>query len=154
MGFEYVQYPPAPRFSSVCEETTKPGPIFEMWFPVVKLARMWEFDGIYRCAIKKMPYNQINKTSAEKVGLAVKYDIQPWLLPGLNELAQRKGSLGNHDLEMLGPEAALKVAAVRESLVVNHSYGTFDGRRFIAGSRDASNVDFTSIIKRVFQISG
>ena len=163
-----------------------------MWFPVVKLARMWEFDGIHKYAVKNMPYNQICKTSAEKVALAIKYDIQPWLLPGLNELAQRKESLGNHDLELLGPEVVLKVAAVRESLTISNrpsactngvcsTYGTrstpsrarhtrdsasgvcgtcsgacstYDDPRHIAGLRDASKVDFTSVIKRVFQISG
>jgi len=141
-------------FMGACEETTKPGPIFETWFPVVKLARMWEFDGIYKCAIKNMPYNQISKTSAEKVGLAVKYDIQPWLLPGLNELVKRKEPLGNHDLEVLGPEVALKVAAVRESLIIGNYDAYGRPRSLASGSRDASNVDFTSVIKRVFQISG
>jgi hypothetical protein len=152
-----------------------------MWFPVVKLARMWEFDGIHKYAVKNMPYNQIRKTSAEKVALAIKYDIQPWLLPGLNELAQRKEPLGNYDLELLGPEVVLKVAAVRESLAISNrsAYnsrcsgcgvgGAFvrngyhdncgsacsnDYPRHIAGSRDASEVDFTSVVKRVFQISG
>jgi hypothetical protein len=155
-----------------------------MWFPVVKLARMWEFDGIHKYAIKNMPYNQIRKTSAEKVALALKYDIQLWLLPGLNELAQRKEPLGNHDLELLGPEVVLKVAAVRESLAISNRSGAYNdgcsgcgsmggasvrngrckncGRacstndypRHIAGSRDASEVDFTSVVKRVFQISG
>jgi hypothetical protein len=150
-----------------------------MWFPVMKLARMWEFDGIHKYAIKNMPYNQICKTSTEKVGLAITYDIQPWLLPGLNELAQREEPLGNHDLELLGPEVVLKVGAVRESLTISKrssacngacsTYGsrnthstsgvtrtcsTNDVPRLIAGSRDASKVDFTSVIKRVFQISG
>ena len=61
-----------------------------------------------------MPYEQVGKTPAEKVGLAVRYDIQPWLLPGVNELARRKEPLGNDDLVHLGPELALKPAAARE----------------------------------------
>ena len=171
-----------------------------MWFPVVKLARMWEFDRIHKYAIQNMPYEQVCKTSAEKVALAIKYDIQPWLLPGLNELAKRNEPLGNHDLELLGPEVVLKVSAVRESLTISASYGrarcgncgaaygtyggayntyggacgncgggiyggacsncgractsTNDNPGLIAGSRDVSKVDFTSVIKRVFQISG
>ncbi|KAF8549181.1 hypothetical protein OG21DRAFT_1515491 [Imleria badia] len=106
--------------SSACEETTKLFPNFEMWFPVVKLAHMWQFDAIHKYAIKIMPYDQVSKTSSEKVGLAVHYDIQPWLLAGLNELAKRKEPLGNDDLEFLGAELALKVAAVRESWTLVH----------------------------------
>ena len=125
-----------------------------MWFPVVKLAHMWQFDAIHKYAVKNMPYNQICKTSAEKVGLAVHYDIQPWLLPGLDELAKRKEPIGNNDLEFLDPGLALKVAAVRESLATTTDKSC-DGYKIIrltCGSRDASTVDFTSAIKRVFQI--
>jgi hypothetical protein len=121
----------------------------------MKLARMWEIDRIRKLAIQNMPYEQVCKTSTEKVALAVQYDIQPWLLPGLNELAQRKEPLGNHDLELLGPEMLLKVAAVRESLIttiIRSSGGSFS--RLNPGSRDASKVDFTSVIKRVFQMEG
>ncbi|KAH0829113.1 hypothetical protein J3R83DRAFT_2580 [Lanmaoa asiatica] len=43
-------------FMGAYEETTKSYAIFEMWFPVVKLARMWEFDRIYKYAVDNMPY--------------------------------------------------------------------------------------------------
>lgn len=115
----------------------------------MKLARMWEFDGIYKYAVKKMSYKQICKTSAEKVGIAFQYDIKPWLLPAMNELAKREEPLGNLELELLGPELALKVAAVRESLTIDARSGILT-----SGSRVATKVDFTSVIKRVFGISG
>jgi len=74
---------------------------------------MWECDGIHKYAIEKMPYNEIPKSSTEKVALAVQHDIRPWLVPGLNELAKRKEPLGIQDLEILGDEMTLKVAAIR-----------------------------------------
>ncbi|KAI9568841.1 hypothetical protein HD554DRAFT_679149 [Boletus coccyginus] len=132
------------------EATTKPCPLFEMWFPVLKLARMWECDRIHKYAIEKMPYNEIPKSPTEKVALAVQHNIQPWLLPGLNELAKRKEPLEMQDLEILGAEVTLKVAAIRESLTVCISQHP----RLTSGSRDASRVDFTSAIKRVFEIPG
>ncbi|KAG6381998.1 hypothetical protein JVT61DRAFT_629 [Boletus reticuloceps] len=134
------------------EEAAAPDSVFDMWFPVVKLARMWEFDAIHKRAVQNMPYERISRPSAEKVGLAVHYDIQPWLLPAVNELARRKEPLENDDLAVLGPELALKVAAVRESLAVSRSH--YKGTpRLTSGLRDASMVDFTSVIKSVFQLS-
>lgn len=133
------------------KETTKQSPILETWLPVVKLARMWGFNEVYKHAVENMPYQQICSTPTEKVAIAVKYDIKPWLIPALNELAKREEPLGIHDLELLGPEVALKVAAVRESLTVGYD------REYCpvtSGVRRATRVDFTSIIKRVFSISG
>ncbi|KAG9312166.1 hypothetical protein JVU11DRAFT_7457 [Chiua virens] len=144
------------RFLEVLFSMGKPRKIalvFEMWFPVAKLAQMWECDGIYKYAIENMPYRLVCRSPAEKVGLAVKYDIKSWLLPGLNELAQRQAPLGMSDFEHLGPELTLKVAAVRESLAVRTDFDRKDRVRLVSGTRDASNVDFTSTIKRVFQIS-
>ncbi|KAG8221241.1 hypothetical protein J3R82DRAFT_1403 [Butyriboletus roseoflavus] len=76
------------------EKTTKPNPLLERWLPVVKLARMWEFDEVYKYAVKNMPYTQICKSPAEKVVIAFQYDIKPWLIPALDELAQREEPLG------------------------------------------------------------
>ncbi|KAF8141149.1 hypothetical protein EV363DRAFT_1307235 [Boletus edulis] len=132
------------------EETTASDSVFDMWFPVVKLARMWEFDAIHKRAVQNMPYERISRPSVEKVGFAVHYDIQPWFLPAVNELARRKEPLGNDDLAVLGPELALKVAAVRESFAINRN-GLL---KLTSGLRDASMVDFTSVIKSVFQLSG
>ena len=96
---------------------------------------------------------QVCKTSAEKVALAVQYDIQPWLLPGLNELAKRNEPLGNYDLELLG--MVLKVAAARESLIIIGDCDCIDdGPTLTSGSRDANKMDFISVIKRVFQMKG
>ncbi|KAN0081373.1 hypothetical protein V8E55_008997 [Tylopilus felleus] len=146
--------------SSACEETTvttQQGSVFEMWFPVLKVAHMWQCDAIHKLAIKNMPYNQIDKTLGEKLKLAIQYDMPPWILSGVNVLAQRKEPLGMDDFACFGPELTLKVAAVRESLGISSDRGGFyrDAATLIAvnGTRDASTVDFTPAIKGVFQLS-
>ncbi|KAN0081368.1 hypothetical protein V8E55_008992 [Tylopilus felleus] len=139
------------------EETTPEDSIFQRWFPILKLAKMWGCDAMHKHAIKKMPYNQIDKTLIEKVKLAVQYDMPHWVLSGVNELAQRKEPLGMDDFACLGPELTLKVAAVRESLGISSDRGGFycGAATLIAvnGPRDASTVDFTPAIKGVFQLS-
>lgn len=106
---------------------------------------MWELDRVHKYAVKKMPYTETLRDPAEKVALAVQYDVQHWLVPGLMELARRKEPLRNRDFEFLGPELTLKVAAIRESVMPAH------GGQLIAGLRDAKLVDFTQVITRVFE---
>jgi len=127
------------------EETTRKSSVFDLWFPVVKLSSMWEFDRIHKYAVDKMPYTETFRNPAEKVALAVQYDIQHWLVPGLMELAKRKESLGRRDFEFLGLELTLKVAAIRESLTVTRN------GILTAGLRDAAWVDFIDVITRVFE---
>ncbi|KAG6325823.1 hypothetical protein ID866_13266, partial [Astraeus odoratus] len=142
------------------------------WLSVIKLARMWEMDEVCKKAIKMVPYSSVNKNAVEKVGLAFQYDIDEWLVPGLNELAKRAEPVSMKDVELLGWEVALKVAEVRESLVISTkahdrvplppSGAQESGRsgkivstpvtRLSSGTRDASSVDFTSTIKRVFKL--
>ena len=140
--------------SSACEETTQQGSIFEIWFPVLKVAHMWQCDAIHKHAIKNMPHNQIDKTLGEKLRLAVQYHMPPWIPSGVNELVQRREPLGMDDLACLGPELTLTVAAVRESLGINNRGGFYGAPKLISesvnGSRDASTVDFTPAIKGVF----
>lgn len=116
---------------------------------------MWECKAIHKRAVENMQYDQVCKTPTEKVGLTVRHDIRPWLLPAVNELAQRKEPLGNSDLAVLGAELTLKVAAVRESLSITSVYSdsfAHPSMVLTTGLRDASRVDFTPTIKCVFQI--
>ncbi|KAH7883264.1 hypothetical protein F5I97DRAFT_1903676 [Phlebopus sp. FC_14] len=132
----------------------QPPPVFEEWFPVIQLSKLWEFDDVHKFAIHEVPYASVQKEPAEKVALAFQYDIEPWLLPALNELAQRPEPINKDDVELLGLEVALKVAAVRESLTVAQNSDRYNPLRIVAGSRDAGRVDFSSRIKEIFKMSG
>ncbi|KAI5988161.1 hypothetical protein EDD15DRAFT_2289964 [Pisolithus albus] len=115
----------------------------DAWISVLKLSLMWEMEGLRTLALRHLRYPTGWKSAAEKLALALKYEIRDWIVPGVNELARRPEPMGVEDVQILGLETTLKVAAVRESLAT-------DGYRLTAGCRAASNVDFTQIIKEIF----
>ncbi len=53
-------------------------------------------------------------SSAERVYLAMTYQVQEWFVDGLSALAQREKPMGLDDYELLGAECVLKVCQVRE----------------------------------------
>lgn len=115
------------------------------WISVLKLSRMWQMEELHCLALKNLKYPAGWKSATEKLALALKHEINAWLVPGINELARRPEPISVEDTQVLGLETALKVAAVRESLVPN-------GLRLAAGSRDAANVDFTDVIREIFNL--
>ena len=120
---------------------------------------MWQFQHIGTKALQNLQYRSVQKSAVEKVALAFQYDVKQWIVPGLNELARRQEPISVKDVELLGLDVALKVAAVREGLVFESSnhrhslsgYGLTS--RVTAGTRNAQNVDFTPTIKRIFKLS-
>lgn len=130
------------------------------WLCVLKLARLWQFDKLYERATEQLPYDKVPKSAVEKVALAFDYDLREWLVPGLNDLARRPEPMTKKDVELLGIECALKVAAVRETIVMtsvrggdgSHHYGLRPRRQIYSGTRNAAGVDFTHAIKRVFDL--
>jgi len=141
---------------------------------------MWQFQQIRAIALEHMPYTFVEISPVEKVALAFQYDIKQWLLPGLNQLAQRSEPVNVEDVQLLGLEVALKIAAVRESLVFeppqpSHRYQLSHGYQssfrpfnpmppprtspgpvdhIASSTRNASDVDFTPTIKKIFELSG
>ncbi|KAI6163367.1 hypothetical protein EDD17DRAFT_1812868, partial [Pisolithus thermaeus] len=115
----------------------------DAWISVLKLSRMWEMEEPYSLALRNLKYPTGWKSAVEKLALALEHEITDWIVPGVNELARRQEPISVEDTQILGLETALKVAAVRESLVT-------DGFRLTAGCRTAANVDFTPIIKEIF----
>ncbi|KIM53368.1 hypothetical protein SCLCIDRAFT_39636, partial [Scleroderma citrinum Foug A] len=88
----------------------------EKWISFLKLSQMWQFQQIHTIVLENLPNQSVEKSPTEKVALAFQYDIKHWLLPGLNQLAQRSEPINVADVQLLGLEVALKTAAVRESL--------------------------------------
>ena len=127
----------------------------------MKLSQKWQLHQIHTIALEQLPYSSIKKSLTEKVALAFQYDIKQWLLPGLNELAQRPEPIGVEDVQLLGLEVALKIAAIRESLVfdppskqaVRSGWGYSPSAYVTSGTRNASGVDFTPTINKVFNWS-
>ncbi|KAL4064261.1 hypothetical protein V8B97DRAFT_2026047 [Scleroderma yunnanense] len=96
------------------------------WLPVIKLARMWEFNDVHTNSVKMVPYHSVEKSAVEKVSLAFQYGIQEWLVPGLDELAKRPEPIGIKDIEYLGLDVALKVAAIPPIVSITNT-----GRRVV-----------------------
>ena len=123
----------------------------EEWLIVIKLARMWEFEDVFRNSVPRLKYHSVKMRPVEKVALALHYDMQEWLVAGLDELAKRPEPIGIEDVDLLGLDVALKLAAVRESLCMGKTLVGVTG--FMSGERpDASKVDFTRTVRKVFQI--
>ena len=131
---------------------------------------MWHFQQIRTIALENLPYSSVKKSPVEKVALAFQYDIKRWLLPGLNQLAQRPEPINVEDVQLLGLEVALKIAEVRESFTFGSSIPEDPPNKSEAprapprpGSvghiaprkaRNASKVDFTPIIQEIFELYG
>lgn len=82
----------------------------------------------------------------ERIVLARQYDIRHWLVPALNELAKRIQPLSPEEGTKLGLETALKLASVRERVMISGN------SVYVGASRDqrAQNLDFSSAICTTF----
>jgi hypothetical protein len=96
----------------------------DAWISVLKLATVWGFAAIRTIALGKLA----QWTGADpilKVVLSLKYNVQDWLVPGVNAIARRYEPLSTKDMqrfEDVGDAAyvldiALKISRVRESFV-------------------------------------
>jgi hypothetical protein len=114
------------------------------WKSVLKLSTMWNFDVLRDLAVKSM--SELPIDAVEKAALAREYDIDEWLLPALNELAQREDPIGVDEALRLGLEQAVKIAAVRESFIAWNEKVAFGPR----GAR--TQIDFTGRIRVIMGI--
>jgi len=111
---------------------------------------MWAFDKIRRIAIHEM--SQFKVDPVEKYLLGKQYDVAEWLVPALNELAQREKPMGINDVERLGLDCVLKVAEVRESLVLQllNAKSSSYGGKLVVGERGHLNLDFGDRVRMLF----
>ncbi|KAH9927031.1 hypothetical protein B0H21DRAFT_826507 [Amylocystis lapponica] len=83
------------------------------WISVLKLAHMWQFDAIRTAAIRALSTSLPDPLT--RIVLARDYAVAEWLVPALNALAQRAAPLAMCDIDTLGWDYALRLAAVRET---------------------------------------
>ncbi|KAL4075294.1 hypothetical protein V8B97DRAFT_2022287 [Scleroderma yunnanense] len=114
------------------------------WTSVLKLSTKWDFKRLRQAAVDALLASQIGPV--DRIVLARQYDIRHWLVPALNELAKRQQPLGLDEGARLGLETALKLASVRERLMVSGS------SIYVAAARDsrAQNLDFSAAICTTF----
>jgi hypothetical protein len=97
----------------------------EQWQSVLALASKWHFEGVRATAIDKLHSAALDPI--DKLLLAIRYDVKPWLVDTLNRIAQREAPLGSADaerlLQIVGLEYVLKIAQVREGTATATSGG-------------------------------
>ncbi|KAI5993147.1 hypothetical protein F5J12DRAFT_858835 [Pisolithus orientalis] len=128
----------------------------EQWTSVLKLSTAWGFQEIRAAAIDALMV--LDVSAIDKLVLGRKYDIESreWLLPALNELAQRAEPIGFEEANQMGFETALKLASVRERLtlsrVTQHNYYRNQDLLVVGVSRDhaAQSLDFSDQIISTF----
>lgn len=115
---------------------------FTDWTSVLKLSTMWSFDLLRELAIHTMA-ELPGVSPVEKAALANEYQIDEWLLPALNELAQREEPISINEAHRLGWEMALQIAAVRESFVA------WNEKKAIGPRGARTQIDFTGRIQDI-----
>ncbi|RPD55388.1 hypothetical protein L226DRAFT_538229 [Lentinus tigrinus ALCF2SS1-7] len=88
------------------------------WTHVLKLSTMWHFDSIREKAIEEL--TRLVRGPVQRIGIARKYHISPWIEPALVSLAQAD-TISVTDLEQLGWDTAAKLFQVRESVVFTNT---------------------------------
>ena len=132
------------------------------WTSVLKLSTLWEFDELRKAAIDALSTALCNDP-IDRVILSSRFGITAWLLPALNELAQRPESLNIEEANRLGIETVLVIASVREhiklesvqeALECNWHQGpytrehTYTSKQLVVGPRDPGTqlLDFTPLL--------
>ncbi|OCH84254.1 hypothetical protein OBBRIDRAFT_799251 [Obba rivulosa] len=127
------------------------------WVSVLNLSTMWRFDRLRAIAIRKL--SVLLDDPIQRIVLAKTYHVTEWLVPALNALARRAETLQPADVEQIGVDYALKVAAVRESFGEStqcrcQCYSCYNGHRSDYGRPAASRgaTDFSAKIRSVFGV--
>ncbi|EMD34251.1 hypothetical protein CERSUDRAFT_158602 [Gelatoporia subvermispora B] len=125
------------------------------WISVLNLSTMWRFDRLRAIAIRKL--SAMLDEPIQRIVLAQTYHVTEWLVPALNALARRAEPLQPADVEQIGVDYALKIAAVRESFGETtqcrcQCYSCYNGHRNDYGRPAASRgaTDFSAKIRAVF----
>ncbi|KAI6142268.1 hypothetical protein EDD17DRAFT_1424444, partial [Pisolithus thermaeus] len=91
---------------------------------VLKSFTAWGFRGVRTATSDALM--ALGVSAIDKVVLGWKYDIQSraWLFPALNQLARRAELIGFEEAIHTGFDTALKLASVRERLVLSTTHVT------------------------------
>jgi hypothetical protein len=110
------------------------------WISVLKLATVWEVTAARKVGIEMLEDYAQDDPIARLI-VCSKYDVLPWLVPTVNQLAQRGSHIGFADIERLNSALGTSVAT-RLALKIGWVRETFVGQKKRAlgqyGSTDSS----------------
>ncbi|KAF8632494.1 hypothetical protein AX15_001861 [Amanita polypyramis BW_CC] len=98
------------------------------WTSVLKLADQWQMEDVRAVAITRMT-PLLEKVPEKQIKLSLEYNIEEWLVPGINRLARRDQPLDKNDIEEIGLDCALKIMTLREDCNFDASYNQWSVRR-------------------------
>lgn len=119
------------------------------WESVLKLANLWQFHAVRRNAIRQLQAVVDGISAQDAIAMARKYDVDKWLIDGVEIMAKRSEPLCVEDVQVIGIEDALKVAHVREQtmhILKSTSRGSW------VDWKERSALNFRPTIKIVFGI--
>jgi hypothetical protein len=103
---------------------------------VLKLSTMWNFPEVRAAAIKRL--SEMSLEPIDKLALAFTYDIDAWIVPVLNQLAQRQSLTdadGERIVDIAGLHYLMKLVRVRESWTKPQSLNCSDSEKRGCGAR-------------------
>jgi hypothetical protein len=77
---------------------------WQQWVSVLKLCTIWVFHDVRRKAIAKLASFDLDPV--DKIILSKEYDVGAWLVPAINQLAQREEPLAVEDARRLSQVAS------------------------------------------------
>ncbi|KAJ6565097.1 hypothetical protein B0H10DRAFT_2113908 [Mycena sp. CBHHK59/15] len=103
------------------------------WISVLKLSTLWYFLDARDLAIRQLTGRAIG--SVDRIMLARKYDVAPWLRSGYTELARREEGISLEDAAKIGWETTVMLyqtreAAIKGFLTTHRSYNNYQDNRF------------------------
>ncbi|KDR75480.1 hypothetical protein GALMADRAFT_69119 [Galerina marginata CBS 339.88] len=84
----------------------------EEWVSVLVLSTLWQMDRLRGLAIAKL--TKILNDGRTLVNLGRKYNVDSWVISGLEKLVARKEPMDEEDVRSIGISDVLKVSALRE----------------------------------------
>ncbi|TRM68981.1 hypothetical protein BD626DRAFT_472542, partial [Schizophyllum amplum] len=123
----------------------------EQWTAALKLSTMWDFDDIRQLAVTKM--GKLDMTREQRFRLGRAYNVSKWYHGVLKDLVQRVEPLSREDVDLVGLDIALGLAASRERISPSiYGQWLYEERRKTPSSiyRDGKPCAIESLVREVF----
>jgi len=135
----------SPRYlrESTKEETRS----IDQWVSLLSISTRFQLDRIRRRAISEIEAHHPQLHAVDRVVLAVKHSVDPWLIPAYCDICERTEPLTDQEAEKLGAVATARLARTRELL--RKSGRPFPLLMDSADSKKASRKHTESIVAQV-----
>jgi len=88
----------------------------DQWVSLLSISTRFQLDRIRRRAISEIEGHHPQPTPVDKVVLAVKHSVDPWLIPAYCDICERAEPLTDQEAEKLGAVTTARLARARELL--------------------------------------